>query len=113
VYFWFSLHAQSNNSNSSKHYGNLLHLTGESCGEGTLVTLKNTLNDKNLEYTCYNVFGDLMDESQTQDLSIWSSKIITAEQEGNFETSIIKEHQRCRCLGGLVEFPHLLYQGQR
>lgn len=53
---------------------------GESCGEGTLDTLKNMVTERNLAYSCYDVFGD--PSSQAEDLSVCASKIITAVQQG-------------------------------
>ena len=56
--------------------------TGESCGEGSIETLQSRISDNNLEYSCYDVFGDPTDQSQWQDLSVCASKIITAVQQG-------------------------------
>ena len=55
---------------------------GESCGEGTLITLKEEINARSLSYSCYDVFGDPTNQTQVQDLSICTSKIITAVQQG-------------------------------
>ena len=58
--------------------------TGESCGEGTLATLKNKVNERNFAYSCYDIFGDLNDESMLQTISVCASKIITAVQQGTY-----------------------------
>ena len=55
---------------------------GESCGTGTLMTLQGMVRERNLSYSCYDVFGDLDDNSKVQELSACASRIIVAEQQG-------------------------------
>ena len=56
---------------------------GESCGNGqTLAELKHRIKEQKLQYNCYDVFGDPKDQSQWKDLSVCTSKIISAVQQG-------------------------------
>ena len=56
--------------------------TGESCGKGTLVTLQERILDRNLKFSCYDIFGNPTVTSQVASLSVCASKIITAKQNG-------------------------------
>ena len=56
--------------------------TGESCGNGTLVTLQERILARNLKFSCYDVFGNPTVTSQVDALSVCASKIITAKQNG-------------------------------
>lgn len=56
---------------------------GESCGNGqTLADLRQRASERNLKYSCYDVFGDPKNQSQWKDISTCASRIITAEQQG-------------------------------
>ena len=57
---------------------------GEACGEGTLMTLQNGLEDRGFDHTCYNIYGDPMDEQQLSALTNCTVDIITAVQEGTY-----------------------------
>lgn len=57
---------------------------GESCGEGSLVTLQNGLRDRGIEdFVCYDIYGDPLDPRQLVDCAVG---IITAIQKGNVPT---------------------------
>ena len=56
--------------------------TGESCGNGTLVTLQERIMEQNLKFSCYDIFGNPKETSQVEKLSACASKIITPLQNG-------------------------------
>ena len=56
--------------------------TGESCGKGTVMTLQERILDRNLKFSCYDIFGNPTVNSQVEELSTCASKIITAKQNG-------------------------------
>ena len=56
--------------------------TGESCGMGSLVTLQERIVERNLKFSCYDIFGNPTMTSQVEQLSLCASKIITATQNG-------------------------------
>ena len=58
---------------------------GEACGEGTLIVLQDQLEAKHFQYSCYNIYGDLNDESQLEDLSLCASHIVNATQKGTVQ----------------------------
>lgn len=57
---------------------------GEACGQGSLAHLRDLLELKNISCSCYNIYGDLNDESQTESLSVCASHIVNATQQGQF-----------------------------
>ena len=60
--------------------------SGESCGEGTLLTLQNRLKELGFNnYVCYDIYGDPMDPQQLADCAVG---IITAIQKGVYLTSM-------------------------
>ena len=71
--------------------------TGESCGKGTVATLENRIRARNLDFSCYDIFGDPTITSQVEELSVCASKIITATQNGMFSfcTLLLKLHDDC------------------
>ena len=56
--------------------------TGDSCGNGTLVTLQERIRKQNLKFSCYDIFGNPTETSQVEVLSACASKIITPLQNG-------------------------------
>lgn len=61
---------------------------GESCGEGSLVTLQNGLRDRGIEdFVCYDIYGDPLDPRQLVDCAVG---IITAIQKGDYYNKYCK-----------------------
>lgn len=81
--------------------------TGESCGKGTLVTLQERIMAQNLNFSCYNIFGNPTVTSQVDKLSVCASRIITATQNGIwFELNLsINEFMHTNVFTGSIPAP--------
>ena len=53
---------------------------GESCGQGTLIKLRQRIEEKGFDYVCYDVFGD--PQNATQNLTACAMGIISSVQQG-------------------------------
>ncbi len=62
---------------------------GEACGEGSLIELKNVLLAKQFQYSCYDIYGDLSDPDQKNDLIQSAVQIILAIKNGKSFVSLI------------------------
>ena len=56
------------------------NLLGESCGQGTLIKLKQRIEEKGFDYVCYDVFGDPAQNLTTA----CAMGIINSVQQGEF-----------------------------
>ena len=86
-------------------------LSGESCGEGTLVTLRQLLEAKGFEYSCYDVFGDPRNSLDIPALRDCAVDIITAAQQGTlllpFHITIISNWRREVIVANYKKYPKL------
>ena len=57
-------------------------LLGESCGQGTLIKLRQRIEEKGFDYVCYDVFGDPRNPSQVPSLTACAMGIINSVQQG-------------------------------
>ena len=59
-----------------------LFITGEACGEGSLITLRQNATSRGLSYTCYDLYGQANDTTQAAALTTCARMVIDNVQKG-------------------------------